>query len=265
MTLNQIILETVTETAKAKAAKQAAWVRAIEKAAEQLISNPYISETENGLLILSYSSETYHANGACGCKAYANGKPCWHRAAAKLVKRYREAEAAQAAAPAPKPEQPAPVMVERIHHKDGAVEIIEHGPELLESFTELCERAGAAIESQRALREQWQRPASPPDERTSLIAEIKAGWQRVRPFASYAIALHQHFGVTRLEDVPTDGLRLIHSLLTPPVRRSPAPAAARPIITQRKALDACTKRQRKAGLDGWWVKRPASGLEAWNA
>jgi hypothetical protein len=106
MTLNLIQLAAVTAVAmaKAQATNQRAWVRAIEKAAEQLASNPYIAEQDGGLLILSYSGETYHANGACQCKAYLNGRPCWHRAAAQLVKRYREAEAkaaAQVAAPAP--------------------------------------------------------------------------------------------------------------------------------------------------------------------
>lgn len=98
MNFNLTILEMVTETAKAKAAGNASWLRAIEKAAEQLVTNPYISEHDGGLLILSYSNETYHANGACQCKAYARGMACWHRAAAKLVKRYREAEAVEQAA-----------------------------------------------------------------------------------------------------------------------------------------------------------------------
>jgi hypothetical protein len=66
-----------------------------------LADNPYICERDGGLLILSPSGETYHANGACQCKAYTHGMACWHRAAAQLVKRYREAEAAQLAAPAP--------------------------------------------------------------------------------------------------------------------------------------------------------------------
>lgn len=217
MTLNQIILETVTAAAaaKAQAANQPAWVRAIEKAAEQLITNPYICEHDGGLLMLSYSGETYHANGACQCRAYANGRPCWHRAAAQLVKRYREAEAAQKAAPAP------------------AVEL---------------EKATVAFSS-----------------RAQLIADIKAGWQRIRPFASYAIGLHQHFGVTRLEDVPTGGLRRVLAALTP--NKTPPPVQPRPpIITQRKALDACTKRRRTVGLDGWWIKRRVGqAVDGWEA
>jgi hypothetical protein len=44
----------------------------------------------DALLVLSESGEIYRANGACQCKAYANSQPCWHRAAARLVKRYNE-------------------------------------------------------------------------------------------------------------------------------------------------------------------------------
>ncbi|MET0466768.1 MAG: SWIM zinc finger family protein [Chitinophagaceae bacterium] len=46
----------------------------------------------HALLILSDSNEIYTANGTCQCKAFQNGRrPCWHRAAARLVKRYTEA------------------------------------------------------------------------------------------------------------------------------------------------------------------------------
>ncbi len=98
--INLTLFFAVVNVCKAKAAAkgETSWVRAIEKAAEQVHDNPYISETENGLLVLSATGgEIYHANGKCQCKAYARGMACWHRAAAKLVKRYREAVAAQAA------------------------------------------------------------------------------------------------------------------------------------------------------------------------
>jgi len=92
MQINIIKLEQVVAAAKAKAANSPAWLRAIEKAHTHLIENPYISETEDGLLILSDSGKTYHANGICQCKAWEFGRrPCWHRAAAQLVRRYREA------------------------------------------------------------------------------------------------------------------------------------------------------------------------------
>ncbi len=44
----------------------------------------------HALVILSESNEIYSANGTCQCKAFAHGKPCWHRAAARLVTRYNE-------------------------------------------------------------------------------------------------------------------------------------------------------------------------------
>jgi hypothetical protein len=94
MQINLIQLERTVETASGKAAAHPSWLRAIDKAAEQLISNPYIAEPEDGLLILSHSGETYPANGVCQCRAFAHDMPCWHRAAAQLVKRYKEQEAA---------------------------------------------------------------------------------------------------------------------------------------------------------------------------
>lgn len=66
------------------------WQTAIAKAKQQLETNPYIHFDGAALLILSDSNEIYRANGTCQCKAYANGKPCWHRAAARLVERYME-------------------------------------------------------------------------------------------------------------------------------------------------------------------------------
>lgn len=93
MQLNATQLEQIVQAARAKAAGQPRWEKAIDRAAEELYSNPYIGEQGNGLLILSEDSgQTYHANGACQCKAYEFHQACWHRAAAQLVKRYREAE-----------------------------------------------------------------------------------------------------------------------------------------------------------------------------
>jgi hypothetical protein len=92
MQLNQVKLNQVVESAKLKAAGHPRWLAAIERAAEQLVSNPYISETSDGLLILGTSGNIYTANGTCQCRAAGFGLVCWHRAAAQLIKRYREAE-----------------------------------------------------------------------------------------------------------------------------------------------------------------------------
>jgi hypothetical protein len=66
------------------------WESAIVRAQQQLESNPYMYFDGEALLVLSESNEIYRANRACQCKAYANGHPCWHRAAARLIQRYNE-------------------------------------------------------------------------------------------------------------------------------------------------------------------------------
>lgn len=66
------------------------WQTAIAKAKQQFETNPYIFWDGESLLVLSDSTEIYVAGRECQCKAYRHGKPCWHRAAARLIKRYHE-------------------------------------------------------------------------------------------------------------------------------------------------------------------------------
>jgi hypothetical protein len=89
MNLDQKRIEMVTEEAFNKTSNLR-WQMAITKAKVELEANPYMHYDGDALLILSPSGEIYSANGACQCKAFANNKPCWHRAAARLVKRYME-------------------------------------------------------------------------------------------------------------------------------------------------------------------------------
>lgn len=89
MQFNQIKFNAIVEAAK-KAAP-ADWAHKIQNAADILLDNPYTHFDGHGLLILSDSGQTYYANGECQCKAHRFGQPCWHRIAAKLVKRYFEA------------------------------------------------------------------------------------------------------------------------------------------------------------------------------
>lgn len=91
MNINQSKLEQVAQEALARVAGNRRWQNAIEKAIAQLESNPYMHFDGDALLMLSPSGEIYRANGACQCKAYESGQPCWHRAAARLVKRCNEA------------------------------------------------------------------------------------------------------------------------------------------------------------------------------
>lgn len=94
LNLQPDILNTVVEQAKRSAADHPRWVKAIEKAAVELVENPYIEALDNHtLLIGSTSGNTYIGNGKCQCEAYRRGIPCYHRAAAKLYQRYIEMEA----------------------------------------------------------------------------------------------------------------------------------------------------------------------------
>jgi hypothetical protein len=68
--------------------KKKRWQSAIGKAWKELQgNNPYMHFDGESLLVLSSSGEIYEANGTCGCKAYFQGYPCWHRAAARIVQR----------------------------------------------------------------------------------------------------------------------------------------------------------------------------------
>jgi hypothetical protein len=83
--MNEVIQEAFDRTDSLR------WQVAITKAKQEIEENPYIHLDGDALLILSPSGEIYSANGTCQCKAYVNNQPCWHRAAARLVKRYMEA------------------------------------------------------------------------------------------------------------------------------------------------------------------------------
>jgi hypothetical protein len=90
MNLDQDRMQQVTQEAFDKVSGHRRWETAIAKAKAQLETNPYIHFDGQSLLILSPSDEIYSANSVCQCKAFAKGQPCWHRAAARLVKRYNE-------------------------------------------------------------------------------------------------------------------------------------------------------------------------------
>ncbi len=69
------------------------WINAIAKATAEIESNPYMTyqHDSHSLLMLSETSnEVYTANGTCQCKAFNQGFPCRHRAAARLIAIYVE-------------------------------------------------------------------------------------------------------------------------------------------------------------------------------
>ena len=92
----QKINEIVTESL-AKSANYSRWLNAINKAVVQIDANGNFMEwmeDSKSLLIWSQDSNEIHAaNGVCDCPAYKRGFPCWHRAAARLVRLYMEPEA----------------------------------------------------------------------------------------------------------------------------------------------------------------------------
>ena len=89
-------LEQVVANAKHMAAGDARWQNAIDRAASELAANPYIErQAAGGLLLASPSGQVYSTSTSCGCTAAAYGRPCWHRAAARLVARYDERQAQQ--------------------------------------------------------------------------------------------------------------------------------------------------------------------------
>jgi hypothetical protein len=75
------------------------WVRAIARATVEIEENGVFmtwQPEEKSLLIWSQeSNEIYSSNGVCTCEAFKRGYACWHRAAARLVRLYKEMEAVQ--------------------------------------------------------------------------------------------------------------------------------------------------------------------------
>lgn len=90
LNLDQDKMQQVTQQAFDRVSGNRRWEVAIAKAKQQLESNPFMHFNGESLLILSPSGEIYTANGSCQCKSFTKGQPCWHRAAARLVKRYSQ-------------------------------------------------------------------------------------------------------------------------------------------------------------------------------
>ena len=90
LNLNPTTLAAVVDQAMIDAANHPRWLRAIDRAVVELVSNPWIERGDHGLIIASTSGNVYSANGVCQCKAYEHGNACWHRAAARLVRLHDE-------------------------------------------------------------------------------------------------------------------------------------------------------------------------------
>src|SRR4051794_23509089 len=90
------ILNAVVDQAMRDAAGHPRWLTAINRAVVELLSNVYMhrDEEHGGLILVSSSSgELYTSNGVCQCLAFQHNQPCWHRAAARLVRLHDQRKA----------------------------------------------------------------------------------------------------------------------------------------------------------------------------
>jgi hypothetical protein len=76
------------------AATKKRWINAVSKAAVQIEENgefmDYDAQDSHLVIFSQASNGVYSANGVCQCEAFKRGLPCWHRAAARLVRLYLE-------------------------------------------------------------------------------------------------------------------------------------------------------------------------------
>ena len=94
-------LVAAVDTARA-ATTDARWLNALNTGYSWLLEQDVITfdAARHELTVNSPSGRVYRANGACQCEAFAKHNACWHRAAARLVRRALELQAAPVANPA---------------------------------------------------------------------------------------------------------------------------------------------------------------------
>jgi hypothetical protein len=162
-------IKKAAEMAKAKT-NDKRWIAAIDKAVAGVESGWWIvTELTHCLVITTETGKTYFANGACQCKAFANGQACKHRALARLI--------------------------------EIAATIEETAPEAA-SLAEVV-ATKAATSHAELLTDVAESP------RTNLIAEIKNIWPRVAPGLPLATELMARFGKNKLEMLDDDCLRRV--------------------------------------------------------
>lgn len=100
--INTEVLSHVVAAAKAAVnasnrTDSARWISAIDRAVEELASNPYITFEDGKLIVLSNTSNQIYevaADGThAGCKAAEAHQPCRHRALRRLLDLYAQAVA----------------------------------------------------------------------------------------------------------------------------------------------------------------------------
>ena len=99
--VNRSTVAAALAAARLEAAKHQAWINAINRAALNLEACPWQFDGDI-LVIKSATSTARYTVDAQGCPCHAGkaGKPCWHRAAHRLL--VKAAELAAQPAPAPR-------------------------------------------------------------------------------------------------------------------------------------------------------------------
>ena len=81
----------------------AAWIRAIHRAAANLAAGPFSYDGQHVIIRSASSSRSYRICTrepmACSCKAHERGLRCWHIVAARILVRAAERNARRLAAP----------------------------------------------------------------------------------------------------------------------------------------------------------------------
>lgn len=64
------------------------WFNAVAKATAQLLDGVRFEQDEEGIIFPSRTRTglAHHVNGTCDCEAAEDGQPCWHRAAARMIR-----------------------------------------------------------------------------------------------------------------------------------------------------------------------------------
>jgi hypothetical protein len=119
--INASQFATIAAAAKTKAAGNAKWIRAIDRAAITLANGELIVTTlRNGAQVTSANGSYRIVAGCCSCPAAKNGhRECYHVAAARLVERLE-------AVPAVEPKRQVPIITRSIEcqHNGARVEVV---------------------------------------------------------------------------------------------------------------------------------------------
>jgi hypothetical protein len=97
--VNDFIIELVdaTDAALKEIVNNDRWTNAVTKGFDWLLTQDVVEyDRRTGVLLVPSATDRgviFQANGKCQCAAAAHGNACWHRAAARLVKRALERQA----------------------------------------------------------------------------------------------------------------------------------------------------------------------------